>query len=60
MIFYSSSCGLRQGDPLSLLLFVIVIEGLSTMIFAIVNEGFLSGFFVGSRNASARNISHPL
>jgi hypothetical protein len=45
---------------LSPLLFVIVMEALSRMISAIVNEGLLSGFLVGSRNVGAFNISHLL
>jgi hypothetical protein len=49
---FSSSCSLRQGDPLSPLLFVIVMEVLSKMLFAIETGGVLSGFSVGFRNIS--------
>lgn len=42
---------------MSPLLFVIVMEVLSRMISATVNGGFLSGFYVGSRNVGALNIS---
>jgi hypothetical protein len=58
--FFSSSRGLRQRDPLSPLLFVIVMEALSKMLSATVDGGFLSGFSVGSRNIGALNISHLL
>jgi hypothetical protein len=57
--FFSSSHGLRQGDPLSPFLFVIVMEALSKMIIATVDRGFLSSFSVGSR-PPAVNISHLL
>jgi hypothetical protein len=40
---------LRQGDPQSLLLFVIVIEALGVMKFAVMSQGLLSYFFVGTR-----------
>jgi hypothetical protein len=46
--FFSSSHGLRQGDPLSPLLFVIVMETLSKLFSVTVQRGFLSGFSVGS------------
>jgi hypothetical protein len=58
--FFSSSRGLRQGDPLSPFLFVIVMEALSKMISALVDGGLLSGFMVGSRSGGAINISHLL
>jgi len=55
--FFSSFRGLRQGDPLSSFLFVIVVEALSKMITVTVDRGLLLGFFVGSR-PPAVNISH--
>ena len=44
--FFSSSCGLRQGDPLSSLLFVIVMEAVDRLISVAVGGGLLSGFSV--------------
>jgi hypothetical protein len=46
--FFSSFRGLRQEDPLSSLLFVIVVEVLGKMISATVIGGLLSGFSVGT------------
>jgi hypothetical protein len=58
--FINSSQGLRQGDPLFPLLFVIVMEVLCQMMSAAVNGGFISGFSMGSRNYELLFVSHLL
>jgi len=58
--FFSSSRGIRQGDPLSPLLFVIVMEAFSKLLSISVQRGFLSGFSVGSRSNGVINVSHLL
>jgi len=56
IVFFSSSRCLSQGDLLSSLLFVIVMETLGRMIFASVSEGLLAGFSMGTRNVGGIDI----
>jgi hypothetical protein len=58
--FFGSSCGVRQGNPLSAFLFVIVMKALSRMISAAIHHGSLLGFVVGSRPSETINISNLL
>jgi hypothetical protein len=58
--FFNSSHGLRQGNPLSPLLFVVVMEALSWMLIAALDQGNLTGFLVGSRESEALVVNHLL
>ncbi|RVW27875.1 K(+) efflux antiporter 2, chloroplastic [Vitis vinifera] len=58
--FFQSSRGLRQGDPLSPYLFVIVMEVFSCLMRRAISGGFLSGWRVRGRGGEGILISHLL
>jgi hypothetical protein len=58
--FFKNSCGLGQWDPLSHMLFVVVMEAMSITLSAIMDRGLLLGFSVGSKNNDELILSHLL
>ena len=58
--FFNSSRGPHQGDPLSPLLFLMIMEVLSRLLKRTENGGFLCGFKVGSHRHGGIHISHLL
>ena len=49
---------MRQGDPLSPLLFVLVIEALGKMLDKADHDGHMSGFGVGHLEGRSLAVSH--
>ena len=58
--FFSSSRGLRQGDPLLSLLFILVVETLSKLVIKAGKEGFLNVFRIGNPHSEGLLISYFL
>ncbi|RVW54294.1 putative mitochondrial protein [Vitis vinifera] len=58
--FFSSSKGLRQGDPISPYLFVLSMEVLSALIRRVVEGNFISGCRLRGRGGTEMNVSHLL
>ena len=58
--FFGSSRGLRQGDPLSLLLFLVMMEVFSRMVKRMEGVGLISGFKANGRGGRGECISNLL
>ena len=58
LVFVSSSISLRQGNPLSPLLLILVMKTLSKLVNKAVGEGFLDGFQISSFRTIGLLTSH--
>ena len=58
--FFCNTKGLRQRDPLSPYLFLLVMEVFSQLLFRARSEGYIKGFKVGNSNRIERDLLHLL
>ena len=58
--FFGSSKGLRQRDPLSPMLFLVIMEVFSTMMKRVEGAGLLHGFRADGRQGGGECVSHLL
>ena len=58
--FFGSLKGLRQGDPLLLMLFLVMMEVFSRMMKRVEGAGLLRGFRVAGRQGGGVGVSHLL
>ena len=58
--FFRSTRSLRQGNPLSPYLFLLVMEILSQLLFRAKSGGYIKGFKVGNSNGVGRDLLHLL
>ncbi|CAN0888133.1 Transposon TX1 uncharacterized 149 kDa protein [Linum grandiflorum] len=57
--YFRSSRGLRQGDPLSPFLFIVVMEVLSGILSKVQQEGLVTGFYMDDSNREGQ-VNHIL
>lgn len=60
MVFVFPRKGIRQGDSLSLFLFILAMEGLSKMLEKSRQLQWIQGFSMGSNPESLATVSHLL
>ena len=58
--FFGSTKGLRQGDPLSPMLFLVMMEVLSRMLKRVEGTGLIRGFQFVGRRGEGECVSHLL
>ena len=58
--FFGNSRRLRQGDPLSPLLFSIIMKALSHLLDGVTHAGQMSGFSIGTTTNTPLTVYHLL